>query len=47
MNICPPGFMCFDYNTFMLIILLITIITVHYISQNNRKFNKINHNLKN
>ena len=47
MNICPPGFMCFDYNTSMLIVLLMIIITVFYISQNNTKFNKINNVLDN
>ena len=47
MEVCPPGFFCFDKNTLMLIIVSFIIITCFYISKNNDKFMQISQNINN
>lgn len=32
MNICPPGFFCFDKNTFILLIIFVIIFVIYYIN---------------
>ena len=38
MEVCPPGFLCYDKSTFMLMIVMFIIVVVFYISKNNDKF---------
>ena len=45
MEVCPPGFFCFDKNTLMLIVMTLVIIVVFYISKNNDKFNEISRDI--
>ena len=47
MEICPPGFFCYDKNTFMLLIIMFIIIVVFYISKNNDKFMELTRDINN
>ena len=38
MEVCPPGFFCYDKSTFMLMIVMFIIVVVFFISKNNDKF---------
>lgn len=47
MEVCPPGFFCFDKNTLMLIVMTLVVIVVFYISKNNDKFSEISRDINN
>ena len=41
MKICPVGFMCFDKNTFFLIVVVCILLVVFFIHKNTNKFKDI------